>query len=433
MIAYYFDLALRSFRRNKVLTALMVCAIALGIGASMTTMTVLHVLSGDPIPSKSGKLHRVQIDPGAKDSYRPGEEPAKQVTRFDGEALLKAKRGVRQALMTAGDVAVEPERNGVPPFYARVRYTSVDFFAMFDVPFVSGTAWTGADDEGRGRVAVVSKKLSEKLFGAEDAIGRSVRLAGESFRIAGVVDDWRPSPHFYDLNTGRFSETEELFIPFSTSRDLDLDHSGSMSCWGDSNGDQHSLTAPCVWIQFWVELEDDAAVAAYRDFLVSYSEEQLKSGRFERPANVRLRDVNEWLAHNEVVPGDVRLQAWLAFGFLLVCLLNTVGLLLATFMRRTQEIGVRRALGASRTAVFGQLLVEAGAVGLVGAAFGLGLVYLGLAAVRAQPTSYAEVVHLDSQMLFATIGLAVFASVLAAILPAWRACVVSPALQVKTQ
>ncbi len=46
MFAYYFDLALRSFRRNKALTALMILAIALGIGASMTTLTVFHVLSG---------------------------------------------------------------------------------------------------------------------------------------------------------------------------------------------------------------------------------------------------------------------------------------------------------------------------------------------------------------------------------------------------
>ena len=50
MIGYYFNLALRSFGRNKVLTALMVLAIALGIGASMTTLTVFHILSGDPIP-----------------------------------------------------------------------------------------------------------------------------------------------------------------------------------------------------------------------------------------------------------------------------------------------------------------------------------------------------------------------------------------------
>ncbi len=61
MFAYYARLAVRSFRRNKVLTALVV-AIALGIGASMTTLTVFHVLSGDPIPGKSDRLFYVQLD-----------------------------------------------------------------------------------------------------------------------------------------------------------------------------------------------------------------------------------------------------------------------------------------------------------------------------------------------------------------------------------
>ena len=46
---------------NKALTALMVLAIALGIGATMTTLTVFHVLSGDPIPQKSGRLFYVQL------------------------------------------------------------------------------------------------------------------------------------------------------------------------------------------------------------------------------------------------------------------------------------------------------------------------------------------------------------------------------------
>ena len=75
MLGYYLNLAVRSFRRNKALTALMVLAIALGIGASMTTLTVFHVLSGDPIPQKSDRLFYVQLDPESMRGYRPGEEP----------------------------------------------------------------------------------------------------------------------------------------------------------------------------------------------------------------------------------------------------------------------------------------------------------------------------------------------------------------------
>jgi len=63
MIGYYLALAGRSLRRNVVLTVLMIVAIAFGVGASMTTLTVLHVLSADPIPQKSDKLYYVQLDP----------------------------------------------------------------------------------------------------------------------------------------------------------------------------------------------------------------------------------------------------------------------------------------------------------------------------------------------------------------------------------
>ena len=130
----------------------------------------------------------------------------------------------------------------------------------------------------------------------------------------------------------------------------------------------------------------------------------------------------EWLDYRKVVPSDVRLQMWLAFGFLLVCLVNTVGLLLAKFLRRCSEIGVRRALGASRRAIFAQCLVEAGTVGLAGGVLGLGLALLGLWAVRQQPAGYADLAHLDRRCSLTTFALAIAASLLAGLLPAWRAC-----------
>jgi putative ABC transport system permease protein len=190
--------------------------------------------------------------------------------------------------------------------------------------------------------------------------------------------------------------------------------------------------APCVWLQLWVELGTTAKASAYREFLTHYSEDQKAAGRFERAPNVRLRDVRDWLDFKEVVPRDVRLQTWIALGFLLVCLINTVGLLLTKFLRRSVEIGVRRALGASKRSIFLQLLVEAGTIGLAGGALGLGLAWLGLWVVRHQPTSYAELARLDLPMLAATFALAVITSLLAGLLPAWRGCQVTPAIQLKS-
>ncbi len=431
MFTYYLDLALRSFRRNVLLTVLMVVAIAFGVGASTTTLTVLHVLSADPIPGKSHALYYVQLDARRAAGFAPGKEPPRQLTRTDAETLLRAGRADRQAMMTGGNAAVEPQRAGLEPFFADGRWTSSEFFAMFGVPFAAGGGWTVQDDTSAARVTVLARPLAEKLFGTVSVVGRTIHVEGTDLRIVGVLDTWELAPHFYDLNTGSFGKSEQLFVPFSTSRELKLGRSGEMNCWGQTD-EPEALGAPCEWIQFWVELDSADQAVAYHDFLLHYAEDQLNAGRFQRPPNVRLRDVMAWLAFNEVVPSDVRLQTWIALGFLLVCLINTVGLLLTKFLRRSIEIGVRRALGASKRSIFLQLLVEAGMIGVAGGVLGLGLAWLGLLAVRHQPTAYAELASLDLPMLVATFALAVVSSLCAGLLPAWRGCQVTPAIQLKS-
>jgi putative ABC transport system permease protein len=198
MFGYYFDLAWRSLGRNKALTALMVLAVALGIGASMTTLTVLHVLSGDPLPGRSGTLYAPQLDPRDISDYQPHGEPPDRVTWIDGTNLLRAKRADRQALMTGGSVAVQPAQSALDPFYEPARYTTADFFPMFGVPFRYGHAWGASEDTASAAVAVISSKLDDKLFGGRDSSGRLLRVEGHALRIVGVLGDWRPNPHFYD-------------------------------------------------------------------------------------------------------------------------------------------------------------------------------------------------------------------------------------------
>ena len=432
MFTYYLDLALHSLRRNKALTALMVLAIALGIGASMTTLTVLHVLSGDPLPGRSAQLYYPQIDPQDIKGMMSSKEPPSQVTLVDGLNLLRAARADRQALMTGGEVAIQPA--ALDPFYVQARYTSADFFAMFDAPFLYGRGWSGGDDEAKARQLVITRALNQKLFGGADSVGRALRVAGTEFQVVGVLNNWQPNPHFYDLNTGSYAYAEQVFLPLQTMLDLKLSHDGSNDCWANGGGGVDGIlpSATCVWLQFWVQLDSPAKAAAYRQFLIHYSQEQKALGRFERAPNVRLRNVMQWLDYNMVVPDDVRLQTMLAFGFLLVCLVNTVGLMLAKFMRRASELGVRRALGASRRTLFAQLLTEAGVVGLVGGVGGLLLALAGLWLVRQRSSDYAALVHLDLSMLSATFVLALCATVLAGLLPAWRACQIAPALQLKS-
>jgi putative ABC transport system permease protein len=123
----------------------------------------------------------------------------------------------------------------------------------------------------------------------------------------------------------------------------------------------------------------------------------------------------------------------IAVAFLLICLVNTVGLLLAKFMRRAPEIGVRRALGASRGAIYVQFLVEAAAVGLAGGVLGVVLTGLGMLGVGAVfDPAIARLAHVDVALIAMTVLTAIASTVLAAFYPTWRAAQVQPAWQLKS-
>lgn len=441
MFGYYIDLALRSLKRNKLLSALMVLAIAVGIGASMTTLTVMHVLSGDPLPTRSGTIFYPQVDPSPSPDPDHTHNPYDKMDYRSAMDLWSARRADRQALVADGALRLTAPDTKSPPLMASVLSTTAEFFPMFDVPFAYGGSWRARDDDQRARVAVISSDLNGKLFAGANSVGRTLHLKDSDVRIIGVLAPWRPSPQFYDVAGGRFQEgktaslyakPEDVFMPLSTS--LEINNAGMypFTCWRIPDVGSRLETSPCVWLALWVQLDTPAKAATYRKFIADYAAQQKVLGRFDHPDNSRMMSLMQWLDFNRVIPGDVKLQVWLASAFLVICLFNTVGLLLAKFLKRAGEIGVRRALGATQADVLTQCLVEAGLIGALGGAGGLLLTLGGLWLVRQQPVEYADLLHLDLPMFLLTFALAIVASLLAGLIPALRASRVAPGLQLKT-
>jgi putative ABC transport system permease protein len=435
MFRYYLQLGLRSLRRSPTLTTLMVVGIALGIAATMTSLTVFHLMGSDPIPWKSSRLFHVQLDNWDPNQGWDDEgSPPDQVTHRDAVALMQAARADRQVAMYRISLPIQPVNPEVKPFQALGRATYADFFAMFDTPFEYGGGWQRAQDDGHARVVVLSRETNEKLFGGEDSVGKTVRMNDVDYAVSGVLDEWQPRVKFYDLTSGALDEAEDFYVPMTTAIEFQTSSAGNNNCWANSEpGWEAYLESECVWHQFWVELDRPGKVAAYKTFLDNYVTEQKSLGRFQRPLNNRLLDVNDWLASQKVVPRDVQIQVWLSFAFLAVCLVNTIGLLLAKFMRKAAEVGLRRALGASKRELFAQHLVEAGVIGISGGALGLVLTGFGLWLVRTLYNGFGTVAHLDWTMTAVTVVLAVVTAVLAGIYPTWRACQIAPATQLKTQ
>jgi putative ABC transport system permease protein len=250
------------------------------------------------------------------------------------------------------------------------------------------------------------------------------------------MNDWQPSPRFYIYNgrSAAFADADEFVVPFSNAIRRETPHSGSMSCSSSRDpGWQSLLDSECTWFHFWFELNTANQRAELQNYLDSYVSEQQKLGRFTRHAPNKLFNVREWLVEMHVIGDDSKISAWLAFGFLLLCLVNTVGLLLAKFSVRASEVGVRRALGASRREIFTQFLIEAGVVGLVGALVGVLLAIAALQLFALQSKALAAVAHMDWIMLGVTFVMSVAAAILAGLLPTWRACQVTPAIQLKLQ
>jgi len=439
MFRYYLKLGILSIRANPALSALMVAAIAIGIGACMTIVTVRHVMSGNPIEHKNDVLFHVQLDNwNPNDAYEDPDKPPEQVTYLDSTALLEAGRAHRQVISFKSGRVVQPDDPDTRPFQEEIRATSADFFAMFDVPFRYGSGWDASADYAEERVVVLSAPMNDRLFGGENSTGRTLMMNNEPFTVVGVLDDWHPVPTFYDLNNNPFEGPEDIYAPFSTAVTGKWGSAGNNSCWKppEEGGYEGYLASECIWIQMWVELRDASEKAAYKTFLDSYVTEQKALGRFPRPLNNRLSTPAEWMVDREIVDDTVSVLLALAALFLVVCLLNTIGLLLAKVIRRRNDISLRRALGASKATLFSQYIIEAGMIGVAGGLAGIGMTWLGLRGIENVFADYdfiGYLVTMDWQMVGLAVALAIVSALAAALYPTWRACSVSPASTLRIQ
>jgi putative ABC transport system permease protein len=440
MFTYYLKLGLINLRRSPLLTLLMVATLSIGVAASMSTLVVLVAMSGNPLPHKSERLIAPLLDNFADSGNAPTASNApSQLAYRDVDALLTARPATRQTAVYGLNPAIDPGRPDLPPFRVEGIAANADFFAMFDVPFLHGGAWSEDDDRRGAAVVVISRALAERLFDGSDAVGRRVGFGEREFTVVGVIDRWQPLPKFYRLvGSDSFAAFEDVFVPLQTALNLRMDPNGSVNCSANANlepGFDGLMNSECVWMQYWAELAHADERRVFDDFLAGYVAEQRRLGRFPRSGEhvVRSFDLMQWLQEHQVVGNDSRLQTLLAFGFLLVCLVNTIGLLLARFSARSGEIGVRRALGAPKAELFRQYLTEAGVIGLLGGAAGLALTFAALWVLSQQSDAMAQLARMNPAMLGTTLLLAIGSALLAGLLPTWRACQVLPAVQLKTQ
>lgn len=430
MLLHNIRIAWKSLRRSPMLSVLIVLCIGVGIAFATTFAAVRYAFTKHPLPTQEGRLHYVRLDTwDPRQPYPGGGEDAlpPQLTLRDATELNRSPIPRRRTATFRTRAFVFPDESVARPFQENIRLVDSDFFGMFEVPFAYGGPWDRAADDEPEQVVVLSHAMNARLFGGRDSVGELLRIEAYEFRVVGVLAPWLPSIRVYDLTQNPLVEPEPLFIPFGLTTPLSMRTAGNSDGWGGASGEQ-------TFIQYWAELPSEGDVRAYRQYIETYIAEQKAQGRFQRPLNYRLSTISQLMRDMQVAPKET--QALLVVGllFLVVASVNLVGLLLGKFLARSAEVGVRRALGASRTDVFLQHVVECQLVALLGGAIGIALTVVALKGLNAflrDATGRADVVQLDLPILAVGLVLSIAAGLIAGFYPAWRICRTSPAIHLK--
>jgi len=453
MFFYQCQLAWRSIKKNPILCGLMILSLASGIAAAMVCYTQQYAVTRNPLMHKDDTLFILQTDSwDLKAAYhgQPLNDMPDTMSYRDVTALMRSDIPIRKTAMVHTGGVVSVPGSDAKPFLAASRISTRDYFAMFEETFVLGDVWSKAADDSFQNVVALSEDTNKRLFQGQNSIGKTILFEGKLYQVIAIVKQQSGQKNkIQDVERGVNGGDTQLYFPFGLLTDHEITiWAGAYECPEDlhdyGTGFQVHLKDACSWLTYWVEFDKTSKKQDYEEFIKQYILDQKTQGFYPRPLRFALSNATQKLVIDRYDSGFYALLVKLGFGFLLVCTINCIAMLLAKFLKHAPESGVRRALGASRTAIFYQHLLESAFIGILGGLLGLVFTYVGLALLRhgfaaiPQPSGVSQqhsdsIFVPDTHILILTIVLAVAASLCAGLYPAWRICRTPAAQYLKLQ
>ncbi|MGZ5024939.1 MAG: ABC transporter permease, partial [Chthoniobacterales bacterium] len=377
--------AFRMLLKKPAFTFVVVATLALGIGANTAIFSLIRgaYFQGLPYPKPRDI---VTIRAGLTNA----EKADLPISGPEFVALKEQSRTLQNLTpLMGGSFTLTGEGDAVR---FRGLRAGADLFSLIGATPMLGRAFTAEEQrDGRDRVVVISYELwQQALAGAHDVIGRELRLNDVPYEVVGVLS---PRMRYGDC---------DIFVPLS----LDLARQDA----ANRNVYCHARLARGVSLE--TANAELATIASRLDRDLNRRE----AWRFtaERLIDGVVRDLKTALG---VLLGAVGCV-------LLIACANISNLQLARNVSREREIAIRLALGARRSDIIRQLLIESGLLAVLGGAVGVLIAAWSLKPVlHLVPYSYIPIeadVKVDYVVLAITLGLTAATAVLFGLLPAWK-------------
>ena len=396
-------MALGTLRANRLRSLLTMLGIVIG-NASVITLVGVGKGAQNLAEGQLSNLgaNVLFVVPGNNDTRRQGIDFPKTLVLEDAQAIAEQVPSVKRVapqitlseVVQAGEVSSASSIAGVTPEFLPVR--------QFEV--AQGRFFTSGDLKGVRHVAVIGPDLATKLFGNRSALGRQLRIRNQPFEVVGVL---QPKGAVFGQN-----QDETAYVPLTTMV-------------SQLSGRDPNFGVSLNFIS--VEARDQANTGAASFQITNLLRQR---HRILNDDDFAVRSQKDALTIVSTITGGLTLMlAAIGAISLLVGGIGIMNIMLVSVSERTEEIGLRKALGARSSDVLRQFLVEALVLsslgGVIGSAMGIGAVVL-VAAITPLPAA------IGAGTVLLTVGLSGSIGLFFGVVPARRASQLDPIVALRS-